>query len=347
MKKIIGFIVLAVVVVFLVIGIIRSRAVEEVDSISEIQQREGVPILAEKAKKQTVTLNRSFYGTIRAANQTTVSAKLMERIDSIPVKVGQRVEKDEVLVRFDTSATQASVTQLRLALEDAEKDYQRMQALYEKGAVSKQTLEKTELNYRVTEENYRTARRMVNLLAPISGTVARIDMVEGDVAMPGVVIMTIVSNNRYEVEFDITAEDRDNVRQGQEVIVRIDSGEKVRGRIRDVSISTRERERMFPVIATIPATKGFHPGMLATIEVTLSEAEDVLAVPNDAILDRGKGPFVFVVRDDKVAMRSVRTGIRGENVSQVLEGLQPGEMIAVYGHKALEDGAKVKLVKED
>ncbi|MDP8207658.1 MAG: efflux RND transporter periplasmic adaptor subunit [Candidatus Electryonea clarkiae] len=346
MKKIIGFGIIGIIIVFLVLGVMRSQKREEVQSIAKIQKQEGVPVLAVTVKPGTVSNKRSFYGTVRAANQTSVSSKLMERIDQILVKVGERVEQDQVMVQFDTTASQAAVVQQRLAMENSKKDYERMKSLFDEGAISQQMLDQVKLGFDIALENYQSSRRAVNILSPVSGIVSRIDRLEGDIAMPGDVLMTIVSSKRLEVSFDVTAQDRSLIKEGQRIKVRLDGEAGIDGKITEISLATREETRMFPITASIPATKGFYPGLLATVDVTITEHIDVLAVPADALVKKGEETFAVVIESDIAHLKAVSTGLRDNENIEIISGLNVDDVVAVYGHQTLEDGEKVKIVEE-
>lgn len=346
MKKIIGIVIGAAILLFLVLGIARTRQSEEALSITKIQQREGIPVFVRTVEKGDVEKVRSYYGTVRAKHQALVSSKLMDRIDKILVSEGDRVKKGQVLVRFDTTATQASVTQARLQFNNSKRDYDRMKKLFDEGAISRQTLDQVELGYRVAQKNYETALHTIELIAPISGIVARVDFEAGAIAFPGDVIVKIVNDENYDVAFDVTQEDRGLLKPGQNVMVYLDGDDGVAGEISHVGLATSDRSRLFTAYANIPAASNMYPGVLATVNVTVEHRDDVVQVPMDAILDRGDGPFVFVIENGTAKKRVVKTGLQGEDAVEILSGLNAGETVATYGHKAIEDGAKVKIVEE-
>ncbi len=346
MKKIIGFVVIAIVGVFLVLGILRSQESEEVLSINDIQQRDGIPVFAQPVARHDVRVLRTYYGTIEAKNQSVVTAKLMERAADVHVQEGQWVKKGDALVTFDSTASAAAVSQARLQLENSKRDLNRMKALRDEGAISEQQLDLARLGYEVAEENYRTAHESVSLTAPISGTVARIDIDEGDLANPGDPVVTIINDGAYEVSFEITQEDRPLLQSGQPVKLTL-NGETVEGQVTRMSLSASAETRLFTVYASVPVTNSVFPGVLATVEVVVGEADNALAVPSDAILERDGQTFVVVVKDGSTAkMQPVQRGVVGEDLVEILQGLNDGDVVATYGHTALEDGARVKLVDE-
>ncbi len=346
MKKIIGVIVTGAVIVFLVLGIARSRQEEEVLSIKNIQQRDGVPILAAKAAYGKVSKTNRYYGDVKAVRQTTVSAKLMEQVSDVLVKVGDYVKKDQVLVKFDTTASQSSVIQARLAMEQMEKDYNRLKALHKEGAVSQQALDGIKLQYEVAVENYKTARQAVHLLAPRSGKVARVDLESGDLAHPGDPAVILMDDKKLEIDFEIPQDDRDDLRINQEVEVFLENGKTVNGRITEVSYLTKPFTRMYRGYAEIENVVGLYPGSMVAMDVLVADRDNVLMIPFDALIERGGEYHVALIKDNHAKLQQVDTGVRGEENIEILAGVKAGDVVAVYGHQNIEDGVKVKIMEE-
>ncbi len=349
MKKIIGFVVIAIVGVFLTMGILRSQETEEVLSIDDIQQREGIPIFAALAERRDVSISSDFFGTIQTGRQAVVTTQLMERIASIKVEEGDVVREGQILAVLDTSASMASVSQARVQYLNVKRDRERMEALLAEGGISKQEFDQINAAFEVAEENYHTARNLIELIAPISGVVARIEFNEGDIAQPGDPVITILDDSSYEIVFDVTQENRRQLHTGQEVKVTIGSnGEELTGHISRISLSAAPETRLFQARAELSSSVDLFSGEMASINVVISEADNVVAVPPDAILERDGQAFVFVIRDNTVAKRQpVQRGLVGETFVEVVQGLQEGDLIATYGHNSLEDGATVKLIVEN
>jgi len=346
MKKIIGIVIGVVIIAFLVIGISRTRQTEEVLSIAKIQKNEGVPVLVANVVNETVRSTRNYYGTVRTKEQALVASKMMERIEKIEVKVGDTVKKGDVLVRFEKDATQASLHQAELAYKNAKLDYERMQNLLDEGAISQQTFDQVKLGYEVSKENYLTSLSAVELVSPIDGVVARIDFENGQVAFPGDVVVKVVDERDYEISFEVTQEDRVLLKKGQKVTVSYGNDMQTTGEISRVSRATSDMTRLFTAHADIMPSEGLYPGILGTVSVVVQHREDALSIPNDAILNRGEGDFVFVIQDGKVKSRFVEIGLIGEERSEIVGGLTSGEVVGVYGHVNLEDDVLIKIIED-
>ena len=69
--------------------------------------------------------------------------------------------------------------------------------------------------------------------------------------------------------------------------------------------------------------------------------DDALLVPERAVIDEDEQQTVYVVTNDTVQQRAVKTGIRNDGLVEILGGLEDGEQIVITGHTGLRDGAKV------
>jgi len=81
--------------------------------------------------------------------------------------------------------------------------------------------------------------------------------------------------------------------------------------------------------------------MFARVEIIFQERRAIL-VPSDAIIRRGEATVLFVVRDDTVVERRVRTGYVEGGRSEIVEGLTTGESIVTAGQQGLREGMKVR-----
>jgi len=164
MKRTITIVVVVGVIVLLILAgmrQIRNLQAEAPKSITQLQDEYGVPVRVVQVKRGTFTLSRTYLGTVEGILQGDAIPAIMEKVVEIPVKVGDRVKKGEVVCRLDTRASMARYNQLKLAYEDSELDARRMENLYAAGAISRQQLEKALLNRDIAKENLETSSEVV------------------------------------------------------------------------------------------------------------------------------------------------------------------------------------------
>jgi len=89
------------------------------------------------------------------------------------------------------------------------------------------------------------------------------------------------------------------------------------------------------------------PGMYARIRLILDERKDVLLVSDDALMNSEGQQQVFVVNGGIIHKRPVKIGLEESVDNEVIEGLQPGDMVVVRGQELLREGLKVEIQEVD
>jgi len=89
------------------------------------------------------------------------------------------------------------------------------------------------------------------------------------------------------------------------------------------------------------------PGMSAVVDLQVRTAEDAVAVPSASVVRDGSADAVFVVEAGRAVRREVRVGAQGEELVQVLAGLEPGARVVVRDADRLRDGQAVQTAAAD
>lgn len=324
---------------------------EVVESISDIQKREGVPVRAETITRGTLARTLQFSGTIEGEEQSVIVARVMETVREIPVSVGQRISRGQVVARLDNANPQAQYRQSKAMLENAKMDYERMQALFAQGAISKQTLDQTKLALDVAQSNFDAASELVDVRAPVSGEVVRIHIKPGEIATPGMPIVTVAASKEMRVKFTVSAEERTFIRPklGARIHLAQSDTSWIPAFVDKVEDAADPQTRLFEVTVKSDNPEGLlRPGVLTTVEVVVDERNDVLSVSMEALLaDRGHTGEVFIVGNDRKAeRRRLSFGLRTVNRIECTDGLRENERVIVYGQNLVTDGDPVKIIEQ-
>jgi multidrug efflux pump subunit AcrA (membrane-fusion protein) len=131
---------------------------------------------------------------------------------------------------------------------------------------------------------------------------------------------------------------------GQSVsLTNFEDGKKTIGVIREVRPALSTMTQTVEVIAEVKNTGGWRPAGSVRGEVTLEIHRNMPVVPEQSIVLRPAGAVVYVISDKVAHAHPVKTGIQREGMIEILEGIQPGWIIAVDGAALLSDGAKVSV----
>ncbi|MDH3422133.1 MAG: efflux RND transporter periplasmic adaptor subunit [Gemmatimonadota bacterium] len=155
-------------------------------------------------------------GTVVARQQAVVSTRLMARITSVNVEVGDRVSAGQVLVRLGTDDIAANRTRAEAALQlakarrdEAARQMARMDTLYIQDAVPLVQRDQARLGLVEAESQVALAEAAAaevsaaaayaSLRAPFAGTVVSREAGVGDLASPGMALVGIAANGPREV----------------------------------------------------------------------------------------------------------------------------------------------------
>jgi RND family efflux transporter MFP subunit len=349
--KKIGIAIVILIVAGVGLRIVTRGRGEAVESIADIQKREGVPVRVETTVPRTLARTLQFSGTIEGQEQSVITSRLMETVREIPVRVGQRVASGQIVARLDNGNPQAMYRQAKSTLDNAKMDYERMQALFNDGAVSRQALDQAKLGYDVAQSNFTAAGDLVDLRTPVGGDVVRVHVKPGEVVSPGMPVVTVAASKEVRVKFSVSAEDRPLIAPRQTARIQLAQSDTswIPAVVDKVEDAADPQTRLFEVTVKSDSSTGLlRPGVLTTVQVVIEERPGVLSVSNEALLTRRNGEAeVFVAgADGRATRRTVRLGLQTANRVECLAGLSEGDRVVVYGQNRLSDGSPVKIIQD-
>lgn len=189
------------------------------------------------------------------------------------------------------------------------------------------------------------------MTSPFNGFISSRMTQPGQMASPGVPLVEIVDVSTVYFEATISERSYAQVKPGQPVRVSVDafgssasSGRAFMGRVERIYPSGSTHSRSFLARIAIPNPGGeLRPGMFARGSIQISERENTLLVPLDAVIQRNGRNLAFTIANGVVTSHSVERGaVRGDLAEILLPtSLKPGDEVVVSGHKSLEDGVRV------
>lgn len=126
-------------------------------------------------------------------------------------------------------------------------------------------------------------------------------------------------------------------------LTNFEDGKKTIGVIREIRPALSTMTQTVEVIAEVKNPGGWRPAGSVRGEVTLEIHRHMPVVPEQSIVLRPAGAVVYVISDNVAHAHPVKTGIQRDGTIEILEGIQPGWVIAVDGAALLSDGAKVSV----
>ncbi len=173
--------------------------------------------------------------------------------------------------------------------------------------------------------------------SPIDGIVTKIDAKVGETLSPTVNAVSVISQGQFEIEANIPEADIAKLQVGQAADVTMDAyGSDV---IFKAQVSIIDpAETLIDGVATYKTTFTFiekderiKSGMTADIVVKGAQKENVLAIPQRAVIMKNGGKYVQVIQGEKIVEKQVETGFRGSDGRvEIVSGLTEGENVVVF-----------------
>ena len=185
--------------------------------------------------------------------------------------------------------------------------------------------------------------------APIQGVVKKIYYDEGELAVMGRPFLDIDNNDELLVRVNISESDINRIRVGDKTILRIKGlTNEITTRVSKIIPNVDPNTRIGIVeIGPIRSEEGLSlvSGNSAEAKIVISEAKDKLVIPKSTIKSLNDENIVYIYKDGIVKEIKITTGLTvGEN-TEVVEGLEEGDKIAIKNLSKLHDNAEVYVFK--
>lgn len=185
--------------------------------------------------------------------------------------------------------------------------------------------------------------------ARVSGTVTALPLDRGDTVGPQLPVATIGDLRRLQVITSIPERFISRLYVGMDAEVTLEAwpGHRIPLTVSEIDPVVDPSSRSLEIRMDIPpAEDKAKAGMYADIRLTTDQKDAVVKIPADSVLRRLGEIFVYVVNGDTAEKRIVVPGITLGGIVEIVEGLEAGEKIAYQGQTLLEDGVKVRVVRD-
>ena len=305
-------------------------------------------------------------GKIEAENSANLSTRMMGYVTKIHVKVGQNVGAGQLLVSINSADLQAkkaqvdaSILQATAAYNNAKKDYDRFVALFKQQSASQKELDDMTARYEMAKAGLEGAKQMrnevmaqfsySNITAPFSGTITNTFVKEGDMANPGMPLVSVEGASRWQVTAMVSETDINAIKNGMPVKVLVkSSNNNLTGKVIEVSGSGANTGGQYLVKINLDKTdNSVLSGMFVNVQFPVenkpqSTQSKTVLIPESAIVEQGQLKGIYTIGTGNVAiLRWLRLGKTFGNQVEVLSGLSANEQYIVSAEGKLYNGAKV------
>ncbi|MEG3847447.1 efflux RND transporter periplasmic adaptor subunit [Microcoleus sp. herbarium19] len=337
-----------------------ARAETELTVAKEQFERDKELVAAGAIARRTMLESQAHFAEAQAA-----VAKAKSRPEVI--KAETEIKQAEVdLPRRELRESQGKVAEAKAQLTKANSRREVLEAEAQLKR-AKAALEVAQSRVRLSSSAYQARlqqlgiaandRGLVTVVAPISGTVADREITLGEsVNSAEQPLMSILNDSSVFATANIYEKDLNQVKQGQELTVKIASlpDRTFRGKISLIGSTVEGESRAVPVKALLDNPEGIlKPGMFAELEIfTEKTAANILAIPVSAVVEASGKQLVYVKNGDAFQAVEVALGQTSGDLVEIKSGLFEGDLIVtqrapqLYA-QSLRGGSKQSKVEEN
>jgi RND family efflux transporter MFP subunit len=310
-------------------------------------------------------------GKTEAESSANLSTRMMGYVTKVHVKTGQKVSAGQLLVSINSTDLQAkkaqvdsSILQATAAYNNAKKDYDRFVNLFAQQSASQKELDDMTSRYEMAKATLAGAKQMrnevmaqfsySNITAPFSGEITNTFIKEGDMANPGMPLVSVEGASRMQVTAMVSESDISQIKNGMPVKIMVKSlNKEVAGKVSEVSGSAKNTGGQFLVKVTLKSNdKSILSGMFVNVQFPIANQpksettikSDKVMVPESALVNHGQLTGIYTIANGKTAiLRWIRTGKTFGNQVEVLSGLTVNEQYIVSAEGKLYNGANISV----
>ncbi len=308
----------------------------------------------------------SLSGTLRAFDMASVKARVAADVREVLVREGEAVKSGQVIVKMDATEYLARVEQARgnlnsarAQLDIATKNRDNNRTLVDKGFISRNAFDNYASQYAAAEATVEAAKAALDVVqkslndtvirAPISGLVAMRYVQPGEKVSADNKLLDIVDLRKMELEAAVPTSDIANVALHQRVLLRIEGvPQQFEGKVVRINPATQTGSRSVLVYVQVDNPQGLlRAGMFAEAQLVLTSKAGVMALPQNAVRKDANGAYVYVIEGERLARKTVVTGMDGRNgnefMTEIQSGLDFGAQVVATDMGSLQPGALVRI----
>ena len=310
-----------------------------------------MPVTVGQVERGSIARTAAVSGVVEPIRTVGVNSQLAGALLQVLVQEGDAVRAGTPLARMDDRELAAQLAAAEASYQVAEAAYQRAEQLRDRKVITVPEYERDRTAFAAAKAQYdqlRTRIGYATVRAPVSGVITEKHVETGDVIGNQARLFSIADVSSMVVRVGVSELDVVELKSGDRVFLRLDAypDRELTGRIRRIFPAGDPTTRLVPVeVAIDPASASMvRPGFLARVTFALSTHDNVLLIPQSAIIGAQGNEAVFAVEDGKAVRRTIETGLTARGMVEVRTGLQEGEEIVFVGANSLRDGMGVRAI---
>ncbi len=306
-----------------------------------------IPVNMMKVAATPVSNTVNAVGALIAEDSVVLRPEIDGRIDKLLFKEGQPVKKGAVLVVLDSAAQRARLAAAQADMRLAESRYKRSEELVAQNFISRQALDEARANLdilRARLQQEQVALDKTVIRAPFAAVAGLRQVSPGAYVNKGDDLVRLDALGNLKLEVPVPETYLPLVRVGLPITLTIDAlpGQSFSGTVHAIDPVVDPVSRNVRVRARIANPKGqLKPGMFARATADLGGKSHAILLPEQVIVPRADGTYVFLAIGGKAELRKVVLGKRDPGRVEIVSGVSEGDTVVLDGQIKLRPGVPV------
>jgi len=334
---------------------LKKQQAEIASKITALQAELGSQDSTKGADVGAITLKPGMFtnyvqiqGKIDAQDNVTAYPQAQAIITAIYVKVGDHVNKGEVLAQLDNSVLVQNIAQAQAQANLSNTLYQRQKNLWDQKIGTEVQFLQAQTNLQSAQKQVASLRQqsdMYRIVSPISGTVDQMDLKLGQAGAPGSAGIRVVNADNLKVKADVPESYSSSVNQGDSVKVLFpDVDDSLTTRVSFAAKVIDPSSRSFGIEIKLPHNKEYRPNMTAVLKIADYSRHNTIVIPVNAIQKSDEGDYVYINVNGYAKRKPITEGATSGGLTEIKSGLSSGDQLITEGASDLSDGDKVSIL---
>lgn len=316
-------------------------------SMTQIHAEEGIPVNVKPVKKSSFYTTLNYTSTVTGITESSKFSSVADTVDQVLYSVGDFVTKGTVLITFPKNNPAANYYQAKASYVNAADTFKRMESLYKTKGVSKQDYDNAKTQLDVAKANWNIVDNMVEIKAPISGYITRIDVRPSENVNPDDHLVTVSNYDLLKAKIQIPEREINRIKTGMRATASWEDY-TVEGIVVQTDLSLNPDTNSFGAVLEFDNNNhNIKSGVTAEISIVTYQKDDAIVVEKKNILSKDNRECVFTAVDNKAVKREIKTGFRQGLDVEIIEGLNAGDILITEGNRLVSDGSKIRITSRE
>lgn len=310
----------------------------------------GLPVKVVELKRETLENNLNVTGSLIPNEMVNLRPEVAGLVQRVSFNEGEFVTRGTPLLYLNDDELKAQFDRLEYTKKLYESQENRQKELLSREAISQEEYDIVLNQFNTNLADLRLIEAQLNKMvirAPFDGVLGLRQVSEGSVIGTADVIASIVNIDPIKIEFSIPERYANEIKNGSKIYFSSNvSADEAIGTVYAVEPNIDPATRTIKIRAQSPnKARRFLPGMFVRVRLVLSVRDDALLVPSEAVVPELEGYKVFVSKDGVAESRRVTIGQRTDTRVQILDGVQPGELVLTTGILQVREGMPLSVTQ--